>query len=200
MAEELQSLLDRIQREGIDKANAKADEIVTAAEAKAKALIADAEKKAAEAKAKAETDAAVLLSRSEQSIRQSARDIVLGVGQAVQETLERVLAAEVRTTLTGAFLQQYLLKVVEQLGAEGDAELHVAPAEAEQLSAFARAKLADAVNGGVKVVADRDVSAGISVRIDGGRVEHDFTDKAVMEAMQQVLRPALAKLLSESGK
>ena len=198
MAEELQSLLEKIQREGIEKANAEAAELISEAKKKAAELLSDAERKVAELNRKA--DAAVLLSRSEQSIRQAARDIVLGVRQAVSDTLSRVLLDEVGKTLTGDFLQTYLLKVVEQLGDVSGAEVHVAPADAEALLAFARTKLGAAVQGGLKVVADQDVGAGISVRMDGGRIEHSFTAQSVLEAMTATLRPSLAKLLSESGK
>lgn len=200
MAEELQSLLEKIQREGIEKANAEAAELISEAKKKAAELLSDAERKVAELNHKAESDAAVLLSRSEQSIRQAARDIVLGVRQAVSDTLSRVLLDEVGKTLTGDFLQTYLLKVVEQLGDVSGAEVHVAPADAEALLAFARTKLGTAVQGGLKVVADQDVGAGISVRMDGGRIEHSFTAQSVLEAMTATLRPSLAKLLSESGK
>lgn len=200
MAEELQSLLEKIQREGIEKANAKSAELISEAKKKSDALLSDAERKVADMNRKAESDAAVLLSRSEQSIRQAARDIVLGVQQAVSDTLSRVLLDEVGKTLKGDFLQTYLLKVVEQLGDVSGAEVHVAPADAEALATFARAKLATAVQGGLKIVADRDVGAGISVRMEDGRIEHSFTAQSVLEAMSATLRPSLAKLLSESGK
>ena len=50
MPEELQNLLDRIQEDGVAKADAKAAEIVSAAEKKADGITKDAEDKAAETK------------------------------------------------------------------------------------------------------------------------------------------------------
>ena len=99
MAEELQSLLDRIQSEGVAKAEARAAEIVAEAEKKAADLVAGAEKKAAGLRAAAEADAATLQSRAEQSLQQAARDVRLQVGAAIQETLERVLLKDVRAAL-----------------------------------------------------------------------------------------------------
>ena len=114
MAEELQSLLDRIQSEGVAKAEARAAEIV-----------AEAEKKAAEIRAAAEADAATLQSRAEQSLQQAARDVRLQVGAAIQETLERVLLKDVRAALADpAFLQRYVEMAAKSVG--GAAELDVA--------------------------------------------------------------------------
>ena len=159
MAEELQSLLDKIQSEGVAKAEARAAEIVAEAEKKAADVVAEAERKAAETRAAAEADAATLQSRAEASLRQAARDVRLQVGAAIQET-----------------------------------ELRVPEDQAKALAEYARARLADEVGKGLKIAPDSDVTAGIRVLLDGGRVEHDFTDEAVMEALSRVVRPSLAKL------
>ena len=109
MAEELQSLLDRIQAEGVDKAKAEAARIVEEAERKAADVVAEAGRKAADLRAKAEEEARVLQARSEQSLRQAARDVVLEVGENVRQTLERVLRKDVDAALADpAFLQKYV--------------------------------------------------------------------------------------------
>ena len=182
MAEELQSLLDRIQSEGVAKAETRAAEIVAAAE-----------KRAAELRSAAETDAATLQSRAEQSLQQAARDVRLQVGAAIQETLERVLLRDVRAALADpAFLQRYVELAAKSAG--GAAELRVPEDQAAALADYARSRLADEVAKGLRIAPDSDVAAGIRVLLDGGRVEHDFTDEAVMEALSRVVRPSLAKL------
>ena len=193
MAEELQSLLDKIQSEGVAKAEARAAEIVAEAEKKAADVVAEAERKAAETRAAAEADAATLQSRAEASLRQAARDVRLQVGAAIQETLERVLLKDVRATLADpAFLQRYVELAAKSAG--GAAELRVPEDQAKALAEYARARLAEEVGKGLKIAPDSDVTAGIRVVLDGGRVEHDFTDAAVMEALSRVVRPSLAKL------
>ena len=188
MAEELQSLLDKIQSEGVAKAEARAAEIVAEAEKKAADVVAEAERKAAETRAAAEADAATLQSRAEASLRQAARDVRLQVGAAIQETLERVLRKDVRATLADpAFLQRYVELAAKSAG--GAAELRVPEDQAKALAEYARARLADEVGKGLKIAPDSDVTAGIRVLLDGGRVEHDFTDEAVMEALSRVVRP-----------
>ena len=199
MAEELQALLDRIQSDGVGRANEMADAIVSKAEKTAAAKIAEAERRCAEMRKEAEADAEVFRHRSEQAVKQAARDVVIDVGQSVQQTLERVLLKNVDDALDGDFLQKLLAQIVSAAtsaeDAQGGIEVRVAPEQAEKLSAYARGKLAEAVRGGLAIAPDRDVRAGMRVMLAGGRVEHDFTDTAIMEAMSRILRPALAKLI-----
>lgn len=193
MAEELQSLLDRIQSEGVAKAEARAAEIVAAAEKRAADIVAAAEKRAADLRSAAEADAATLQSRAEQSLQQAARDVRLQVGAAIQETLERVLRKDVRAALADpAFLQRYVELAAKSAG--GAAEMRVPEDQAAALADYARSRLVDEVSKGLKIAPDSDVAAGIRVLLDDGRVEHDFTDDAVMEALSRVVRPSLAKL------
>ena len=74
------------------------------------------------------------------------------------------------------------------------AELRVPEDQAAALADYARSRLADEVAKGLTIAPDSDVTAGIRVLLDGGRVEHDFTEESVMEALSRVVRPSLAKL------
>ena len=77
--------------------------------------------------------------------------------------------------------------------AAGSADVQVA-ANA-QLADALRAQLAADAAAGVKVVTDESAGAGVSVRLDGGRVEHDFSEKAIAAALAKRLRPDLAKIV-----
>ena len=77
MSEELQSLLEKINSDGVMKANAQRDAIIAKAEADAAAMIAEAQKKAEEIRAAAAEEAATLQQRAESAISQAARDVVL---------------------------------------------------------------------------------------------------------------------------
>ena len=195
MSEELQSLLDRIQAEGVGKAEARAAEIVAEAEKKAAGIVAEAEKKAADLRAKAEADAATFARRSEESLRQAARDVVRTVRENVQETCERLVRADAKAALSGDALAAVVEAVAKAAVAEdAGAELRVPPAEAEKIAAHAKARLAAELAKGLRIAPDSDVAAGVRVLVQGGRVEHDFTDKAIVEALSRVIRPELARI------
>ena len=97
--EDLQSLLEKINRDGVEKAEAEAAKIVSAAKAKAEALVKDAEAAAAKAKADAEQAASDYASRAAETVKQGARDTILKIEAAVTTMLEQLLVKDVEKAL-----------------------------------------------------------------------------------------------------
>lgn len=189
MAEDLQSLLEKINRDGVEKAQAQADGILADAKAKAAAIVKEAEDTAAKAKAASEKAAADYAERAKETIRQAARDTVLAVEAAVTKTLENLLAKDVKAALSDSSAAARLaMKAIE--GLAGAAE--VAAANKELASAL-KAQLA--AKGDIKVVLDETLDSGFTVRTDGGRVEHSFTGATVAEELAKALRSDLAALM-----
>lgn len=188
MGEDLQSLLEKINREGVEKAQAKADEIIATAKAKADALMKNAREEADKAKTDAEKTSADYAARATETIRQSARDTVLKVEESVTKLLTNLLAKDVDAALAkpetvGALVREAVLGLV------GTAEVAL-PA---QLAPALKAQLAAQDN--VSVVMDETLGTGFSVRLDNGRIEHAFTGEAVATELAKRLRPDLAKLV-----
>ena len=190
MAEELQQLLEKIQRDGVDKANAEAAAIVAKAKDEANALVKKAEEEAAATRAKAEEEAAAYAARARETISQAARDTVLKVKQDVMELLKKRLLQNVTAALATEAVP-LAAAAVRELVTGDNAEV---AASAKLVDAL-RAQLAQQAQSGVKVVADETTGTGFTVRLDNGRVEHDFTDAAISEALAQRLRADLAALL-----
>ena len=191
MAEELQQLLEKIQRDGVDKANAEAAAIVAKAKAEADALVKKAQEDAAAAEAKGKADAEAYAARARETIAQAARDTVLKVKDDVTKLLTKLLAQDVTDALATEAVPIAAAAVKELVSGSAAAEV-AAPAK---LVEALRAQLAAQAQGGVKVVADEMTGAGFTVKLDNGRVEHDFTDAAIANALAQRLRADLAELL-----
>ena len=191
MAEELQQLLEKIQHDGVEKANAEAATILAKAKADAAAILKDAESKAAALRAQAETDAKAFEERAQKTISQAARDTVLEVKDAIGRMLEKLLAKDVAAALADpSEAAKLALAAVNELGSNADV------AAGEKLAAALKAQLAADAKAGVKVVLDESVGTGFSIRLDGGRVEHDFSESAIVAALAKCLRPDLAKLVN----
>ena len=191
MAEELQNLLEKIKRDGVDKANAEAAAIVNKAKAEAAAIVKDAQAQAEAAKAAAKTQADQDAARAAETIRQAARDTVLKVESAVTTLLSALLTKSVDTALADPAVAAPLAAEAVKALVKGDAAAEVA-ANGKLVEAL-RAQLAAQAN--IKVVLDEATQAGFTVKLDGGRVEHDFTGAVVTDALASRLRPDLAKLL-----
>ena len=186
--EDLQSLLEKINREGVEKADAEAAKITAAAQAKADTLVKDALAKAAQAKAEAEKDSLAYAERAAETIRQSARDVVIGVKDALTVLLENLLAKDVDRALGD---EKTAISIVAEAIKDltGPGEIHCG----EKLAAALKSQVA-----GLKsftLTTDTSLGTGFTVKTDGGRVEHDFTPETISAELAKRLRPDLAKLL-----
>ena len=202
MATELQFLLDRIQSEGIEKANAEAVKIIEDAKQKANAIIADAEVKAVEFRKKSEADALLFQQRAEQSVKQAARDVILEVKMNVDQTLQRVFLAKISETMTPDFLKSLLADLIKTYTTseegKGGVEFKLSPENVKVLSESLVKEIQQRAGQGIQIAPDSDIRAGFRVFLANGRVEHDFTASAIETALARLLRPALAGLIMQN--
>ena len=193
MTQDLQHLLDKIQRDGVDKAQAEADKLLAAARAQAKATVDAAREEAAKVKAEARQEAEAFERRAEETIRQSARDTVMNVEKAVTALFLGLLLKEVNAAMADTDLVAKL--TVEAVRAYLGGKCGIEVAAVARLTDVLRAKLAAAAAEGVTVVTDETTGAGFRVRLADGRIEHTFTGAAVAETLAKQLRPRLAILM-----
>lgn len=199
MADELQGLIDRIQKDGVDKAEAAAAEIVAQAKAQADELMRTAEAKAQAILKQAETDSEVYTRRSVRTLEQAARDIVLLVGGAVTGVAERLLGQAVSQALTTDTIKELLTRLVQTYAQKGMNESRIevllSPEDQAALKQFVSENLRQEMAQGLKVGADARIKRGFTISLEGGRVRHDFTDQAIAESLAEFLRPALADVV-----
>ena len=186
--EDLQSLLEKINRDGVEKAEAEAKKIVEAAQEKAKAILAEATAVAAKAREDAARDAEMSAARATETIRQAARDVIIGVKDAVSALLDQLLVNGVDKTLSdeaaaGAIVATAVKDLV------GPGEIACGEKLVKALSAQLAAKK------DFTVVTDDTLGSGFTVKLEGGRVEHAFTVEVIASELAKRLRPDLAKLL-----
>ena len=186
--EDLQGLLEKINREGVEKAEATAAKIIADATAKAEAIVRNAQAEADKAKADAEKSAADFTERAKETVRQAARDTVIMVESSVKSLLEKLLLKETEKALADGETAAKLV-VAAIGGMSGPGEITCGPA-------LARALAADLASlGTFTVTTDESAGAGFSVKVDGGRVESAFTADVVAGELAKRLRPDLAALL-----
>lgn len=194
MTQDLQQLLEKIQRDGVDKAQAEADALLSDARAKAASLLDAAQAEAVKIKAEARQEAEALERRAEETMRQAARDTVMKVEKAVTHLLQRLLLENVNAGFDAnpELVADLAAEAVRaHLGAKGGVEV----AAASKLADVLRATLAAEAAKGITVVTDETAGTGFRLRLANGRVEHAFTGPAVAETLAKQLRPRLAALM-----
>jgi V/A-type H+-transporting ATPase subunit E len=199
MSEELQSLLDRIEKDGVDKANAKADEIVRNAETRASELVKQAETDAAALLARAEEDSKAFEARSSKALDQAARDVILSVERSVAAIFARIAAEEVAASLDTATVQGCVATLIESY-TRADAEgtrlaITLDEKQKADVVAYLSRKFQAQLSDGVTIAGSDVIGSGFKVAVTDKEVEHDFTGEAVADALGALLRTDLANIV-----
>lgn len=197
MAEELQHLIERIQREAVDTGEQQAAKIVAQAKDRAAALIKEAEARAAAIVEKADKDSLQFTVRGQQALAQSARDLLITVGGGVEKIFEKLVADRVEASLDPDALKAILARAVEaylkQGGRPQDMEVLLGKEDRAAVESYFKTAFAEAMKQGLEVRTDARMSGGFKVRLKDKHVEHDFSREAIAEAVSSFLRPVLAE-------
>jgi len=195
MADELQGLLNRIQKEGLDQAETKREEILHDAKAEAKALLAKAKSEAEHLIATARQEAALLREKGEQSLKQAARDVLLSLRDQLEVRVVEVarsLAAENSTAATMAEIIAAMAASYLAGEQSGKLEIQLAPAQADALRAALAKRLGEDLAKRCEIAPVASVSGGFRLVFSGQDVTYDFTDASLAETMASFLTPRLA--------
>jgi V/A-type H+-transporting ATPase subunit E len=202
MSEELQSLLERIEKDGVEKADAQATAIVKAAEAKAAELTGNAEAQAAALIAKAEEDSKAFEARSSKALDQAARDTILSVERGVAAIFARIAEKEVDAALDTETIRSIVGTLIETY-AKADAtgarmEIVLSEKQRADVVAHLSGRFQEQLAAGLTVEGTSAIASGFKVAVTDKEVEHDFTGEAVAEAMGKLLRSDLASIIKGS--
>jgi V/A-type H+-transporting ATPase subunit E len=200
MSESLQNLIDRIQQDGVDKAEAQARAIVEEARRKADSIVKQAEAEADARLAKAQRDAELFTERSIRAIGQAARDVVIAVERVVSVMLEKTIQGEVDAALTTETVSRIIEAAVAAYVATGQNRVDVLlePEQQRAVLALARTRFASLLQKGVEIRGDNSVVSGFRAVLVDRHVEHDFTGESIARALSQVLRPHQADVLRKA--
>ena len=197
MAEELQSLLEKIRADGIEKAEAEREEILKKARAEAEEIVAAARSKAKELTDGAAAEAESSKKRAENAIRQAARDIVLKLKSELEGRLRRAVSASVKEAMTPAFMAELIRGMAADFAKDPAAQITVLTSarDADALAAAVRDTLAADFKAEPEVFADASVKGGLQISFSGDEVFFDFSEEAVTALVAGYAGEKLAAIL-----
>ncbi len=192
MAEDLQGLLDRIQNDGIKKAEMERDTMIADAKAQAEKIIADAkaqaEKIVADAKAQAQDDE----KRANETIRQAARDTINTFKADLLARLQRVTKDMAGQAMTPALMADIIRTMAAAYAEKSAAGLEILLPEKD--AATLEAGLKAALLNNIKTEAS-GITAGLKIGFNGSDEYLDFSDDALTDVICEFVGPKLAALL-----
>ncbi len=203
MPEDLQALIDHLQRDAVEEGRRRAHAIVTEAEAQADATLRAAEAEAARIVREAERDAEVFTERATVALEQAGRDLLITVRQAIDELLSGLIHASLDEELRPGVLAEMLVKMADAYTAHGGRERRMAVLlNEEDLDALAHLyvqRYRERTAQGVELRLDDGVRKGYRVQIVDENVTHDFTIDAIADELSRYLRPRLAEMLPRAA-
>lgn len=200
MADELQALLDKINDEGVRKAELQQEAILKQANQDAAKILADAKEQAAKIIADARNEAALLIQKGEEAVRQAARDILLSVKQDLQQRVQSTVSALLRETLDNDRLAAVIADVItaylRQNGDTDDITVLVNPAELAVIESAVKARLADDLKAHCSLAPAPGLANGFKLVFSNSDVLYDISDQALAEAVSATVGPRIAAALN----
>ncbi|TAN61854.1 hypothetical protein EPN16_02720 [bacterium] len=197
MAEEIRALIEKIQLEGIQAAQAKAEAVAGEANIQAKAILVEAKQEADKILSEAQEKISKMQASSQASLKQAARDLLIKLHEEINSRLEKLIALRVREALTPQELAGIIGRLVSDFCAKekGQVIISAGKEDLEKIQKSLLEGLKEEVKKGITLCAAEDISAGFTISFDAGRSSFDFTDKALAEHLAAYLKPAVADLL-----
>lgn len=193
----LESLIERIKKEGIDEVKKSAKVIIDQAKENAKAIVDEAKTLAKHVVQEAEIEAKRLQNNTESSLRQAARDLKLKIKEELILLFDKVLKSKISKDLSPDFMKEIILKVVDNLMAkEGQIEILSSREDKQKLEKLLLLGLKQEIKKTVIISAGKDVEKGFRIGIKGDSAYYDFSDEAISESLEVFLNPAIVSMLN----
>ncbi|UDQ98651.1 hypothetical protein AAEX28_00855 [Lentisphaerota bacterium WC36G] len=197
MAVELQGLLNKLQEEGVKKADQEKQTIIDQAKQEAAKIVADAKKEAEAIVKNAQQEEADIQVKAKAAVNQASRDIIIGLQTSLQERLNKLAKQSSQEAMTPEFMQKVIAQMVEKY-ADQDApsiEVMVAPSELETMTKLLTQSLIDDMKINCEVVKGNDIAGGLKVSFDGADLFLDCTEDAITQLVASYVGPRLADMI-----
>ena len=199
---QLQELIDKIKKEGIESAQAGAVKLRADAEAEAKKIVENAKREAEAIIANGKADA----ERSEKAgiaaVEQASRNLVLAFRGEIQGLLDKLTAEAVGSTYSADVIKGILPDLIKNWAVKNTDSLSVVLSEGDlqKLDGSFKSQLASALKGGVDLKAGKGIDGGFHIAEKDGSAFYDFSAESVAAMLSAYLNPRLAETLKAAAK
>lgn len=198
MAQDIQSLIDKINREGLQAARENAGRIEAEAKKKAEDIVSRAAREAEEIIAKAKKDAAKAEEETRIVLKQAFRDLSLNFKNEINRILTKAAAGQIKEALTPQGMAQIIAAIIkDSLRPEkGGIVISLNKESARELEEALFSMLAGEIKKGITIRPSEDVPAGFLISFDAGKSHYDFSPQGLAEYISLYLKPKLGELFS----
>lgn len=203
MADELQALLDRINEEGLKKADEERQAILEDARKEAKGIVAEAKSEAEGIVKEARKQADLLREKGEESLRQAARDVLLSLRQQLEQRVVAVAKDVAASGLSDVSVAPAVASLIKAFAAKEGAESNIEVLLSEEdLDTFAEAvkgALDEDLRERVNLAPVAGMRSGFKLSVSDSSVSYDFSDEALAEALGLFLNDRLSEIVNAAA-
>lgn len=202
MAEEIQSLIEKIQQDGINVAEEKAKEIEDQAKKQADLILEKASIQAERLLSETKDNLAKMELSQKALLAQAGRDLVLTLKKEINAMLERLIIQEIQVSLTPEAMADILGQIIKEQAKLSKEDI-IVTLKKEDLNKLEKGfldRLKEEVKKGIVLRPSEEVRSGFLISFDNDKSYFDFSDKALTEYIGTYLKPKLAELLKNALK
>lgn len=203
MEVQLQELVEKIKRDGVNQAEAQAKDIVSEAEQKATSIIKNAQEQADEIIAKSKELASKNEAAAVSAIKQAGRNLVLTFKDSVIAYIDSLIQTETQKAYNENVIKTLIPQVVQAWVAQlhsNDIDVLLSSSDFDTLKSSILQKFKDDLAKGIEVKADKSIGAGFKIGTKDGAAYYDFTAEAVASMFADYLNPSVAEILQAAVK
>ena len=199
---QVQELIDKIKKDGIESASAEAAKLKRDAETEAARIISAAQRDAMDIVSRGKADA----ERSEKAgiaaLEQASRNLVLAFRGEIQGLLEKIIGDAVSSSYSIDMIKGILPDLIKNWAIKNTDSLSVllSAGDLKKLDDAFKAKLSSVLKGGVELKPEKSINGGFRIAEKDGSAFYDFSAEAVVNMLSVYLSPKLAEILKNSGE
>ena len=196
---QLQELINKIKKDGIETASVEATALKHEAEAEAARILSAAKKEAADIVNKAKADADRSERAGKAALEQASRNLILSFKGEIQALLDKIIsqasASSFKEDTLKSVLPDLLKAWTSKTGSES-LDLLLSEGDLEKLKSWATGTLSAELKKGLELKSNRSINAGFRIANKDGLAYYDFSAESVAELLSSYLNPHLAEILN----
>ncbi len=200
---QLQDLIEKIKKDGVEAADKSASEKIAQAKAEAEKIIANAKEEADKIIKAAKDETTRMEKASEDAIRQAGRNLILSFRESVEKELSAIMTAETAKSYSPKLLENLIPETVKAWTKNtdaGDISVLLNEKDLKELEQNLGVALKDEIGKGLTLKADNSIENGFRIGVKDGAAYYDFSAEAVADLFSAYLNPKVASIMKEAVK
>lgn len=205
MHSKIKELTEKIQREGLEKANSEAERIKQDAKAEAEKLLSDAEKESEKIRENAKKESEDFIERMRSEFKMSQQQALTNLKKEITDIIQtKTIGEPVKSSLED---NEFINKLLETLiknwkdsHESMDLELLLPADQLEDTEKHLKKKMSDLMKNGLVVKEYPGIKGGFEIRPQSGTYKISMTDEAFEMFIREYFKPKTVEFLFGGNK